>query len=198
MLPNMLSIVQVIDKNKLRWFGLVMRREEESMLKVVMQLNTKGNRPRGNTTWLDKIDRHQKGKNTCLKEILQIKCFENRHDWRTLISRSTYRNSGEDPWAPPWSVVNCEHHSPLLQIMIRCTMLRCKSTLYYDTYGSWAGMFEPTASSWFMDRGLHLCNRVSSTQKINSCLLHAYSSTMHCGPIMPTSSMDPLFIVFMM
>ena len=23
--------------------------------------------------------------------------------------------------------------------MIQCTMLRCKSTLYYDTYGSWAG-----------------------------------------------------------
>ena len=28
MLTNKLSIVQVIDKNKLRWFGLVMRREE--------------------------------------------------------------------------------------------------------------------------------------------------------------------------
>ena len=37
MLTNKLPIVQVIDKNKLRWFGLVMRREEESMLRVVMQ-----------------------------------------------------------------------------------------------------------------------------------------------------------------
>ena len=36
MLTNKLSIVQVIDKNKLRWFGLVMRRKEESMLRVVM------------------------------------------------------------------------------------------------------------------------------------------------------------------
>ena len=43
MLPNKLSIVQVIDKNKLRWFGHVMRREEESMLRVVMQLNMKRN-----------------------------------------------------------------------------------------------------------------------------------------------------------
>ena len=48
-------------------------------------------------TWLDNIDRHQKGKNTSLKEILRTKCFENRHDWMTLISRSTDRNSGEDP-----------------------------------------------------------------------------------------------------
>ena len=97
MLTNKLSIVQVIDKNKLRWFGLVMRREEESMFRVVMQLNIKGKRPRGKTTWQDNIDRHQKGKNTSLKEVLRTKCFENRHDWRTLISRSTDRNSGEDP-----------------------------------------------------------------------------------------------------
>ncbi len=58
MLTNKLSIVQVIDKNTLRWFGLVMRRKEESMLRVVMQLKTKGKRPRGKTTWLDSIDRH--------------------------------------------------------------------------------------------------------------------------------------------
>ena len=168
----------------------------ESVLRVVMQLKMKGKRPRGKTTWLDNIDRHQKGKNTSLKEVLRTKCFENRHDWGTLIYRSTDRNSGEDPWAPPWSVVNSEHHSPLLQLMIQCTMLRCKSTFYYDTYGSWADILEPTASSWFLDRGLILCNRVSSTQKINSCLPHAYSSTMHCDPIMPTSPMDLLVTVF--
>ena len=97
MLTNKLSIVQVIDKNKLRFVGLVMRREEESMLRVVMQLTMKRKRPRGKTTWLSNIDRHQKGKNTSLKEFLRTKCFENKHDWRTLISRSTYRNSGEDP-----------------------------------------------------------------------------------------------------
>ena len=57
MLTNKLSIVQAIDKNTLRWFGLVMGRNEESMLRVVMQLKTKGKRPRGNT-WLDNIDLH--------------------------------------------------------------------------------------------------------------------------------------------
>ena len=71
------------------------------MRRVVMQLNMKGNIPRGKTMWLDNIDRHQKGKNTSLKEVLQTKCFENRHDWRTSISRSTDRNSGEDPWLLP-------------------------------------------------------------------------------------------------
>ena len=46
-LGNMLPIVQAIDKNKLRWFGLVMRREEESMLRVMMQLKANGKRSRG-------------------------------------------------------------------------------------------------------------------------------------------------------
>ena len=57
-LTNKLSIVQVIDKTTLRWFGLVMRRKEESMLRIVMQLRTKGNIPIRKTTWLDSIDRH--------------------------------------------------------------------------------------------------------------------------------------------
>ena len=68
MVTSKLSIVQVIDKNKHRWFGLVMRREEESMLRAVMQLKMKVMRPRGKTTWLDNINRHQKGNNTSLKE----------------------------------------------------------------------------------------------------------------------------------
>ena len=41
MLTDMLPIVLVIDKNKLRRFGLVMRRDEESMLRVVMQLKVR-------------------------------------------------------------------------------------------------------------------------------------------------------------
>ena len=75
------------------------RREERGRVNAqcVMQLKMKGKRPRGKTTWVDNIDRHQKGKNTSLKEVIRTKCFENRHDLRTLISRSTDRNSGEDP-----------------------------------------------------------------------------------------------------
>ena len=117
---NILPIVQVINKNKLRWFGRVMRREEESTLRVVMKLKMKGKRPRGRPRlrwldnidshlkgkrprgrprlrWLDIIDSHLKGKNTSLKEVLETKCFENRKDWRTLISYSTDRSFGEDP-----------------------------------------------------------------------------------------------------
>ncbi len=76
----MLPIVQVINKNKLRWFGYVTRREEDSSLRVVMKLKMKGKRPRGRPRLrsLDNIDSHLKGKNTSLKEVLETKCFENQ------------------------------------------------------------------------------------------------------------------------
>ena len=47
-------------------FGHGMRREEDSTLRVVMQLNINGKRPRGipRLRWLDNIDSHLKGKNT--------------------------------------------------------------------------------------------------------------------------------------
>ena len=77
---NMLHIVQVINKKKLRLFGHVMGRDEESTLRVVMKLKMKGKRPRGRPRlrWLDNIDSHLKGKNTSLKEVIETKCFENR------------------------------------------------------------------------------------------------------------------------
>ena len=102
--------------------------------------------------WLDNIDRHHKGKNTSLKEVLRKECFKNRKNWRTLISRSTDRNSGEDPSSATWSVVSSEHHSPLLQIIIQCTMQEYILLRTY-IYGSAAGVLEPTATSWFLDSG---------------------------------------------
>ena len=63
-------------------FGHVMGREEESMLRVVMELRVKGKRPRGTPRlrWLDNIDSHVKGKSTSLKEVLGTNCLENRQD----------------------------------------------------------------------------------------------------------------------
>ena len=119
--------------------------------------------------WLDNIDRHHKGKNTSLKEVLRKECFKNRQNWRTLISRSTDRNSGEDPSSATWSVVSSEHHSPLLQIIIQCTMqeyilLRTYMWLCSRCIGTNGNQLVP---------GQWACNRVFSTKKINSCLLHA-------------------------
>ena len=99
MLGNMLPIVQAIDTNKLRWCWPY--HEERGRVNAQSYDAVKGEwkeikrRPR--LRGLDNIDRHQKGKNTFLKEVLRTKCFENRQDWRTLIYRSTDSNSGEYP-----------------------------------------------------------------------------------------------------
>ena len=80
---NMLPIVQVINKNKLRLFGHLMTTEEESTLRVVMKLKMKGKRPTGRPRlrWLDNIDSHLNGNNTSLKEVLETKRSpENRKD----------------------------------------------------------------------------------------------------------------------
>ena len=68
-------IVQVINKNTLRWFDHAMRREDESTPMAVTKLNMKGMRPRGRPIlrWLDNIDSPLKGKNTTLKEVLERK-----------------------------------------------------------------------------------------------------------------------------
>ena len=76
----MLPIVQVINKNKLLWFGHAMRREEQSTLRVVIKLKVKRKRPRGRLRWPDNINHHLKGNNTSLKEVLEAKWFENRQD----------------------------------------------------------------------------------------------------------------------
>ena len=68
-------IVQEINKNKLRWFGHVTRREDESTPMVVMKLNMNGMRSRGRPrlSCLANIDSHLKGNNTPLKEVLERK-----------------------------------------------------------------------------------------------------------------------------
>ena len=65
----------MVGRNKLQWFHE--EREEESMLRIVMMLKMKGNKPRGRPRlrWLDNIDSYPKGKSTSLKEVLETKMF---------------------------------------------------------------------------------------------------------------------------
>ena len=76
---NMLPIVQVIIKIKLRMFGHVTRREEESMQRVVIKLRWReGARPKGRPIlgWLDNIDSQLHGKNTRRSLWSYLECGE--------------------------------------------------------------------------------------------------------------------------
>ena len=76
------------------------------MLRVVMMLMMKGKRQRGKPRLKDNIDSHLEGKSTFLKDVLETKCFKNRHDRRTLLSRSTDWSYGVDHCAPISSMVS--------------------------------------------------------------------------------------------
>ena len=72
-----LTVVTIVmNKNKLRQLGHVIRREEESILRAVMKLNMKKKRTRGRPTlrWLDHIDCHLNGNIISLKEVIGTKC----------------------------------------------------------------------------------------------------------------------------
>ena len=51
-------IIETIQTDQLRWFGHVMRRDEETTAKKVLNLKVKGKRPRGRprTSWIKYID----------------------------------------------------------------------------------------------------------------------------------------------
>ena len=56
-------IIETIQTDQLRWFGHVMRRDEETTAKKVLNLKVKGKRPRGRprTSWIKYIDNILKG-----------------------------------------------------------------------------------------------------------------------------------------
>ena len=80
MLTNKPSIVQLIDKNKLRWFGLVMRREERVNAQGCDAVKYEGKETNREDDVATQHRLPPERKKTSLKEVLQTKCFENRHD----------------------------------------------------------------------------------------------------------------------
>ena len=88
----MLPIVQVINKNKLRWFGYVIRRRRLNA-EGCNEVKDEGKDTKRKTN--TKLARYMKGRNPSLKEVLETKCFENRKDWRTwvgfLLNRQEFR-----------------------------------------------------------------------------------------------------------
>ena len=113
---NMLLIVQVINKNKLRWFGHVVRREEESTVRVVMKLSMKGKRQRGRPglSWLDNIDSHLKGNKTSPKEVLEMKEFW-RRSLNSYLAQGEQVNTSSYPlnrtinWFSPFVLLTFQH-----------------------------------------------------------------------------------------
>ncbi len=82
---NIKPIIETIQTDQLIWFGHVMRRDENTTVKKVLDLKgrTRG-RPR--TSWLKYIDNIQKERGTNLKEVESRGLHLSRIVWRKCIT----------------------------------------------------------------------------------------------------------------
>ena len=78
------SVSKKVQESRLRWFGHVMRRDEESSERQIMEMEVDGRRKRGKpkTRWKDCIVADGKDQN------LDLTLVENRTTWRRLIKNS--------------------------------------------------------------------------------------------------------------
>ena len=81
-------IIETIQTDQLRWFGHVMRRDEETTAKKVLNLKVKGKRHRGRprTSWIKYIDNILKERGTTLKEVEHRGIHLDRTAWRTFLA----------------------------------------------------------------------------------------------------------------
>ena len=63
----------MVKMNKLRWYGHVMRREDDYIIKVALGMKMTGKRSRGrpNSRWINNTGGHLEEKNISLKDTVQ-------------------------------------------------------------------------------------------------------------------------------
>uniref|UniRef100_UPI00358ECC96 E3 ubiquitin-protein ligase RNF168-like isoform X2 n=1 Tax=Myxine glutinosa TaxID=7769 RepID=UPI00358ECC96 len=73
-------VIDVVKRNRLRWFGHVLRKDESDWLRRVMEMNVEGSRGRGRPrkTWLKMVEEEMRARG------LTRRVAENRARWRRL------------------------------------------------------------------------------------------------------------------
>ena len=81
-------IIDTIQTDQIRWFGHVMRRDEKTTAKNVLDIKVKWKRPRGRhrISWLKYIDNILKVTGTNLKEVEDRGLQLNRIAWRKCLT----------------------------------------------------------------------------------------------------------------
>ena len=75
-----------VKKSQLRWFGHVMRRDDESPIKDILNYKVTGKRPTGRPrrTYLRHINILLEARGTSLKEVQNDRTYEDRLAWNRL------------------------------------------------------------------------------------------------------------------
>ena len=90
-MTNMLGLNQTIDKmakaSGVRWLGNVLRKEDDDVVRSVLEFNDEGRRKRGRRrrTWRKQVEEK------CLKAGLNLKDAHNRSKWRERKSKCNFR-----------------------------------------------------------------------------------------------------------
>ena len=108
------EISKKVHESRLKWYGHVLRREDEYVGRIVMGTEAPGKRKRGTPKrrWLDNI------KNDLSEREFSVEDPQDRHKWRRLIRPSTPHKScngcGTRRWVGRTKLMsNCHECMPL-------------------------------------------------------------------------------------
>jgi hypothetical protein len=82
------DIINDIERNRLQWYGHVMRMADERIPRRTLEMKLRGRRPRGrpSTRWMDQVMRDVEKREMKWTQVKQDREWEDRDRWRFLCN----------------------------------------------------------------------------------------------------------------
>ena len=80
---GVMSVLDLIEEWKMRWYGHVMRMENWKYPKQMLEWVPTGRRPR--TRWIEGVEETLERRGTNLLEVQEREIYEDRDAWRRLV-----------------------------------------------------------------------------------------------------------------
>ena len=87
---NVVPLLEDIERNKLRWYGHVMRMDDGSKPKKYLEWRPPGKRPVGRPRkrWIEGVGSALERRGTTLREVRDFRRYDDRDEWRTFLRDS--------------------------------------------------------------------------------------------------------------
>lgn len=84
------SVLELIERNKLRWYGHIQRMDEEKYPKRILNHIPEGTRPVGRPRrrWIEGVDEALNRRGTNLDEVSRNQIFMDRTEWRRIVNEA--------------------------------------------------------------------------------------------------------------